>query len=77
MNTTPKTDAAVALEASNLSVKLGGKQVLDIAALQVRTNQALVIIGPNGSGKPRCFYPGAADKTGIRDDKIPGTIYWQ
>lgn len=51
MNTTPKTDAAVALEASNLSVKLGGKQVLDIAALQVRTNQALVIIGPNGSGK--------------------------
>jgi tungstate transport system ATP-binding protein len=40
-----------ALEANNLAVKLGGKQVLNIAELQVNKNEVLVIIGPNGSGK--------------------------
>jgi tungstate transport system ATP-binding protein len=39
------------LEASNLSVILGGKKVLEIPSLQVKTNEVLIIIGPNGSGK--------------------------
>ena len=51
MNQTPVLSQRYALEASNLSVILGGKKVLDISSLQVRTNEVLVIIGPNGSGK--------------------------
>jgi tungstate transport system ATP-binding protein len=51
MNSIPLTAPQFALEASNLSIILGGKKVLEISSLQVRINEVLVIIGPNGSGK--------------------------
>ena len=51
MNQSVLTASNFALEASNLSIILGGKKVLEIPSLQVRTNEVLVIIGPNGSGK--------------------------
>ena len=40
-----------ALEASDLSVVLGGQKVLEIPSLKVLPNEVLVVIGPNGSGK--------------------------
>ncbi len=39
------------LEASGLTVSLGGQRVLDIPSFQVLPNEVLVIIGPNGAGK--------------------------
>ena len=44
-------DMAKGLEATKLSVMLGGHQVLDIPSFDVRPGEVLVIIGPNGSGK--------------------------
>ena len=40
-----------AVDASNLSVVLGGRKVLDVPSVKVNANEVLVIIGPNGSGK--------------------------
>ena len=39
------------IEATQLSVVLGGHKVLEVPSLQVLLNEVLVIIGPNGSGK--------------------------
>ncbi len=39
------------LEARDLSVVLGGQEVLDIPSLNVLPNEVLVVVGPNGSGK--------------------------
>jgi len=61
-----------ALEANNLAVKLGGKQVLNIAELQVNKNEVLVIIARTVQGKPLCFKPGTVNKTGLRHDYVPG-----
>lgn len=51
MNTAAITSAPPVLEGRNLSVVLGGKQVLDVPAVQILQGEVLVIIGPNGSGK--------------------------
>jgi tungstate transport system ATP-binding protein len=42
---------AYAVEASDLSVFLGGRKVLEIPSFRVKPNEVLVVIGPNGSGK--------------------------
>jgi tungstate transport system ATP-binding protein len=46
-----ETIPGYALEATQLSVALGGQKVVDVPSLQVRKNEVLMIIGPNGSGK--------------------------
>ncbi len=51
MNSEFITPAPCALEASDLSVVLGGQKVLEIPSLKVLPSEVLVIIGPNGSGK--------------------------
>jgi tungstate transport system ATP-binding protein len=44
-------DNKFALEAKDLSVLLGGQEVLRVPSLQVHPNEVLMVIGPNGSGK--------------------------
>lgn len=39
------------LEARDLTVNLGGREILRIPGFEVRQNEVLVVIGPNGSGK--------------------------
>lgn len=39
------------LRARNLQVRRGGVQVLDIAALDLRSGEVLALMGPNGAGK--------------------------
>lgn len=51
MNAKPEQPQPCALEATDLSVVLGGRKVLDIPSLRVLPNEVLVVIGPNGSGK--------------------------
>jgi tungstate transport system ATP-binding protein len=51
MNHDIQPEKRYALEASGLSVILGGQKVLEIPSLQVFSNEVLVVVGPNGSGK--------------------------
>lgn len=51
MNQSLTTAIPYALEASGLSVILGGHKVLEIPSIQVLPNEVLVVVGPNGSGK--------------------------
>jgi tungstate transport system ATP-binding protein len=39
------------LKATDLTVVLGGHEVLDVPSFEVRQDEVLVILGPNGSGK--------------------------
>jgi tungstate transport system ATP-binding protein len=43
--------ATYTLEASELSVVLGGKKVLEVSTIHVVPGEVLVVVGPNGSGK--------------------------
>jgi tungstate transport system ATP-binding protein len=51
LNDSGRRGADLVIEARDLSVVLGGKQVIDIPYLGVAQNSVTVIIGPNGSGK--------------------------
>lgn len=50
MNNLP-SDSLRILEARDLTVNLGGREILNIPTFEVRQNEVLVVIGPNGSGK--------------------------
>ena len=51
MNRNGMPTPAYAMEASDLSVIMGGQKVLEIPSLQILPNEVLVVIGPNCSGK--------------------------
>jgi len=40
-----------ALQISNLAVKRGGRLVLEVEALSIRSGEVLAVVGPNGAGK--------------------------
>ena len=45
------TASLTSIEARDLSVVLGGREIIDIPTLNIYKNEVLAIIGPNGSGK--------------------------
>lgn len=49
------TSNALALEVKDLSLAIGGAQILEGINLQVKKNEILGIIGPNGAGKTSLF----------------------
>jgi iron complex transport system ATP-binding protein len=44
-------NAAAALSAQNLQVKLGGRLIVDVPALDLPTGRWTAVVGPNGAGK--------------------------
>ena len=46
-------DSKTLLEAKNLSVMLGGKEILKNISFSVAPQEVLAVIGPNGAGKSR------------------------
>lgn len=57
----PNVADGVALQARNVSVVLGGKQILWDVSLTVKVGEVLVLIGPNGSGKSTLLATFSAD----------------
>ena len=55
MSTSPSRPADPVLEASDISVRLGGIQILRELSLQVQRGERRAIVGPNGAGKTTMF----------------------
>ena len=51
----PATDAAVALDVRNLSIRFGGLTAVEDMSFAVREGEVLSLIGPNGAGKTSAF----------------------
>jgi iron complex transport system ATP-binding protein len=51
MEAATQTEEPFALEAYEVAVEFGGKQILRGADLQLRAGQLLAVVGPNGAGK--------------------------
>ncbi|PWS41173.1 hemin ABC transporter ATP-binding protein, partial [Streptomyces sp. ZEA17I] len=47
----PVAPGSPAVEAVGLSVRLGGRQVLDAVDLTAHTGEVVALVGPNGAGK--------------------------
>ncbi len=47
----PAMLAEAALRISNLAVKRGGRLVLEVETLSIRSGEVLAVVGPNGAGK--------------------------
>ena len=60
------------LEASGVSVRLGGRQVLREVSLTARTGEVLALVGPNGAGKSTLLAALAADLPSTGDIMIAG-----
>ncbi|MFJ4822156.1 heme ABC transporter ATP-binding protein [Streptomyces bacillaris] len=59
----PVAPGSPAVEAVGLSVRLGGRQVLDAVDLTAHTGEVVALVGPNGAGKSTLLAALAADLT--------------
>ncbi|MFJ9264797.1 heme ABC transporter ATP-binding protein [Streptomyces bacillaris] len=59
----PVAPGSPAVEAVGLSVRLGGRQVLDAVGLTAHTGEVVALVGPNGAGKSTLLAALAADLT--------------
>ncbi|MEU2821182.1 heme ABC transporter ATP-binding protein [Streptomyces bacillaris] len=57
----PVAPGSPAVEAVGLSVRLGGRQVLDAVDLTAHTGEVVALVGPNGAGKSTLLAVLAAD----------------
>ncbi|WP_127467938.1 heme ABC transporter ATP-binding protein [Streptomyces sp. B27] len=57
----PVAPGSPAVEAVGLSVRLGGRQVLDAVDLTAHTGEVVALVGPNGAGKSTLLAALAAD----------------
>jgi branched-chain amino acid transport system ATP-binding protein len=55
MSTTTSGSGAPALEATDISVQLGGVQILEHLSIQIEKGERRAIVGPNGAGKTTMF----------------------
>ncbi|ATY95446.1 MULTISPECIES: heme ABC transporter ATP-binding protein [Streptomyces] len=59
----PVAPGSPAVEAVGVSVRLGGRQVLDAVDLTAHTGEVVALVGPNGAGKSTLLAALAADLT--------------
>ncbi|MFD6799513.1 heme ABC transporter ATP-binding protein [Streptomyces cyaneofuscatus] len=57
----PVAHGSAAVEATGLSVRLGGRQVLDSADIAAHAGEVVALVGPNGAGKSTLLAALAAD----------------